>query len=160
MGNERGHYCPIEHFIIELGRLVCDINDTISTKLRIMAISSFQTFMKCRNGNPSLEVILKLHPLTIPAGSLSLSLVPQSDIQSEAKSLYSSSLPKWLSNEKVEATYQDHIQDNLEPNNLHVEGELKQRFPSIPMPHQIHLLQLTLWRSNTSKIFESSMERT
>ncbi|KAL8217075.1 hypothetical protein R6Q57_023912 [Mikania cordata] len=131
-GNETGHYCPIEHSIIELGRLVCDINDTISMKLRIMAISSFQTFMKCRNGNPSLEVILKLHPLTIPAGSLSLSLVPQSDIQSEAKSLYSSSLPKWLSNEKVEATYQDHIQDNLEPNNLHVEGELKQMFPSNP----------------------------
>ncbi|KAI7732335.1 hypothetical protein M8C21_011764 [Ambrosia artemisiifolia] len=79
----RGYYCPIEHLIIELGRLVCDISDDVSVKVRVMAISSFQTFMKCRSGHPSLEVTWKLHPLTIPAGSLSLSLVPQSDIQSE-----------------------------------------------------------------------------
>lgn len=82
-GQGRGYYCPVEHLIMELGRLVCSINEEISAKLWIMGISSFQTYMKCRNGNPSLEIIWKLHPLTIPAGSLSLSLVPQSDIQSE-----------------------------------------------------------------------------
>ncbi|KAM0045365.1 putative Clp, repeat (R) domain, Clp domain superfamily protein [Helianthus debilis subsp. tardiflorus] len=86
LSHGRGYYCPIEHLIFELGRLVCDISDEISVKLRVMAISSFQTFMKCRSGNPSLEVTWKLHPLTIPAGSLSLSLVPQSDIQSECGS--------------------------------------------------------------------------
>ncbi|XP_076952907.1 protein SMAX1-LIKE 3-like isoform X2 [Bidens hawaiensis] len=124
----RGFYCPIEHLIIELGRLVCDINDDI--KVRVMAISSFQTFMRCKSGNPSLQAIWKLHPLTIPAGSLSLSLVPQSDIQSECrsqngedavrhmmresgeiesetKSLKSSSLPTWLSDEKVVVNSQD-----------------------------------------------------
>ncbi|KAI3688038.1 hypothetical protein L1987_81744 [Smallanthus sonchifolius] len=85
-GHGRGYYCPIEHLIIELGRLVCDINDEISMKLWVMAISSFQTYIKCRNGNPSLEVIWKLHPLTIPDGSLSLSLVTQSGIQSECES--------------------------------------------------------------------------
>ncbi|KAK9079225.1 hypothetical protein SSX86_000895 [Deinandra increscens subsp. villosa] len=74
----RGRYCPIEHLIMELGRIFCGINnEEINVKLWVMAISSFQTFMKCRNGSPSLEVVWKLHPVTIPAGSLSLSLVPQ-----------------------------------------------------------------------------------
>ncbi|KAI3716612.1 hypothetical protein L1987_67602 [Smallanthus sonchifolius] len=86
MSHGRGYYCPIEHLIIELGRLVSGINDTISAKIWVMAISSFQTYMKCRNENPSLDIILKLHPLTIPAGSLSLSLVPQSDTKDECRS--------------------------------------------------------------------------
>lgn len=73
----RGYYCPIEHLIMELGRLVCGISEENSGKLWVMGISSFQTYMKCRNGNPSLEIVWKLHPLTIPAGSLSLSLLPQ-----------------------------------------------------------------------------------
>lgn len=85
-GQGRGYYCPVEHLIMELGRLVCGINEENSGKLWVMGISSFQTYMRCRNGNPSLEIIWKLHPLTIPAGSLSLSLVPQSDIQSECGS--------------------------------------------------------------------------
>ncbi|XP_024986781.1 protein SMAX1-LIKE 3 [Cynara cardunculus var. scolymus] len=85
-GQGRGYYCPVEHLIMELGRLVCGINEEICGKLWLMGISSFQTYMRCRNGNPSLEIIWKLHPLTIPAGSLSLSLVPQSDIQSECGS--------------------------------------------------------------------------
>nr|XP_043609528.1 protein SMAX1-LIKE 3 [Erigeron canadensis] len=84
----RGYYCPIEHLIMELGRLVCSsTNDQeISSKFWVMGISSFQTYMKCRNGDPSLEIIWKLHPLTIPSGSLSLSLVPQSDIGNECGS--------------------------------------------------------------------------
>ncbi|XP_071697962.1 protein SMAX1-LIKE 3-like [Rutidosis leptorrhynchoides] len=85
-GHGRGYYCPIEHLIMELGRLICGINEEISGKLWVMGISSFQTYIKCRNGNPSLEITWKLHPLTIPAGGLSLSLVPQSDIQSECGS--------------------------------------------------------------------------
>ncbi|CAH1447603.1 unnamed protein product [Lactuca virosa] len=85
-GQGRGYYCPVEHMIMELGRLLCGIDEEISGKLWVMGISSFQTYMKCRNGNPSLEIIWKLHPLTIPAGSLSLSLVPHSDIQSECGS--------------------------------------------------------------------------
>ncbi|PWA38683.1 double Clp-N motif-containing P-loop nucleoside triphosphate hydrolases superfamily protein [Artemisia annua] len=82
-GRGRGYYCPIEHLIIELGRLVCGIKEEVNAKLWLMGISSLQTYMKCRNGNPSLEIVWKLHPLTIPAGSLSLTLVSQSDIQSE-----------------------------------------------------------------------------
>ncbi|XP_076953795.1 protein SMAX1-LIKE 3-like [Bidens hawaiensis] len=78
-GHGRGYYCPIVHLIIELGRLVSSVNDEINMKIWVMAISSFQTYMKCRNENPSLDIIWKLHPLTIPAGSLSLSLVPQSN---------------------------------------------------------------------------------
>ncbi|KAK9072711.1 hypothetical protein SSX86_009146 [Deinandra increscens subsp. villosa] len=83
LGHGRGYYCPIEHLIIELGRLVSGVNDEINARLWVMAISSFQTYMKCRNEYPSLDIIWKLHPLTIPAGSLSLSLVPQSDIEDE-----------------------------------------------------------------------------
>lgn len=75
----RGYYCPIEHLIIELERLVSGVNSAISgsATVWVMAISSFQTYMKCRNENPSLDMILKLHLVTIPAGSLSLSLVTQ-----------------------------------------------------------------------------------
>ncbi|KAL8227148.1 hypothetical protein R6Q57_016980 [Mikania cordata] len=86
LSHGRGYYCPIENLIIELGRLFSTINGEISAKLWVMAISSFQTYMKCRNENPSLDIIWKLHPLTIPAGSLSLSLVPQSDTEDECGS--------------------------------------------------------------------------
>ncbi|CAH9147410.1 unnamed protein product [Cuscuta epithymum] len=75
------HYCysPVEHMIMELSRLLCGgIGE--NGRLWLMGISSFQTYIKCKTGHPSLENLWSLHPLTIPVGSFSLSLKPESDL--------------------------------------------------------------------------------
>ena len=68
----RNYYCPVEHIIMELKRLVCGIRET--GKLFLMGIATFQTYMKCKTGHPSLETIWELYPLTTSVDSLSLSL--------------------------------------------------------------------------------------
>ncbi|KAJ4979173.1 hypothetical protein NE237_009953 [Protea cynaroides] len=80
----RSYYCPVEHMIVELRRLVCGIGE--NGRFWLMGIATFQTYMRCRIGNPSLEAIWNLHPLTIPAGSLSLSLNSDSDSQGQFRS--------------------------------------------------------------------------
>ncbi|KAF8403358.1 hypothetical protein HHK36_011460 [Tetracentron sinense] len=80
----RNYYCPVEHMIMELGSLVSGIGE--SGRLWLMGIATFQTYMRCRVGNPSLETVWGLHPLTIPAGSLGLSLNPESDLQGQFRS--------------------------------------------------------------------------
>ncbi|XP_039126488.1 protein SMAX1-LIKE 3-like isoform X2 [Dioscorea cayenensis subsp. rotundata] len=75
----RGFYCPVEHMIMEIGRLLCGSStshegDGVSQNFWLMGIASFQTYIKCRSGSPSLESLWALHPLTIPSGSLGLSL--------------------------------------------------------------------------------------
>lgn len=70
----RNYYCPVEHMIMELGKLVCGFGE--SGRFWLMGIATFQTYLRCRTGHPSLETIWSLHPLTIPASSLALSLMP------------------------------------------------------------------------------------
>ncbi|KAL2900061.1 Protein SMAX1-LIKE 3 [Bienertia sinuspersici] len=77
----RSYYCPIEHMIIEIGKLAYGYTGD-SAKLWLLGIATFQTYMRCKSGQPSLEVLWCLHAITIPAGSLGLSLVPESDVQS------------------------------------------------------------------------------
>lgn len=82
----RGYYCPVEHMIMELGKLVCNIGEN-SGKFRIMGIATFQTYMRCKSGNPSLENVWGLHPLTISEPSLRLSLITDhSDLHSQSTS--------------------------------------------------------------------------
>lgn len=69
----RGYYCPVEHMMMELGKLVCNIGE--SRRFRVIGIATFQTYMRCKSCHPSLETVWGLHPLTIPAGSLRLSLI-------------------------------------------------------------------------------------
>lgn len=81
-------YSPVEHMIMELSRLLCGIGDSSSTaagggKLWIMGIATFNTYMKCKTGRPSLETLWDLHPLTIPVGSLALSLNLDSDLNNQ-----------------------------------------------------------------------------
>lgn len=73
----RGYYCPVEYMIMELGKLVCGIGETAGGMFWLMGIATFQTYMKCKSSSahPSLESVWGLHPLTIPAGSLRLSLI-------------------------------------------------------------------------------------
>uniref|UniRef100_A0A5B6YN92 Clp R domain-containing protein n=1 Tax=Davidia involucrata TaxID=16924 RepID=A0A5B6YN92_DAVIN len=77
----RSYYSPVEHMIMELGRLVCGIGE--SGRFWLMGVATFQTYMRCKTDHPSLETVWGLHPLTIPAGSLALSLIPDSDLQSQ-----------------------------------------------------------------------------
>ncbi|KAF5179558.1 Smax1-like [Thalictrum thalictroides] len=77
--DSRNYYCPVEHMIMELGRLVTGFGD--SGRFWLIGIATFHTYMRCRIGNPSLETVWSLHPLTIPAGSLGLSLSPDSNSQ-------------------------------------------------------------------------------
>lgn len=65
-------YCAAEQIIMELKRWVSGIGD--NGRLWLMGIATFQTYQRCKTGHPSLEAIWELHPLTIPVGSLSLSL--------------------------------------------------------------------------------------
>ncbi|OMO68545.1 hypothetical protein COLO4_29594 [Corchorus olitorius] len=81
----RNFVVVVEHMIMELGKLVCNFGE-INGRFRIMGIATFQTYMRCKSGHPSLETVLGLHPLTIPAGSLRLSLIADSDIQSQSTS--------------------------------------------------------------------------
>lgn len=64
-------YSPVEHMIMELSRLLSCAG---AGKIWIMGIATFNTYMKCKSGRPSLESLWDLHPLTIPVGSLSLTL--------------------------------------------------------------------------------------
>ncbi|XP_041028687.1 protein SMAX1-LIKE 3-like [Juglans microcarpa x Juglans regia] len=85
---ERGrYYCPVEHMIVELGKLISGIGEPGSFWL--MGIATFQTYMRCKSsGHPSLEAVWGLHPLTIPAASLGLSLITagSTDLQSQSTS--------------------------------------------------------------------------
>lgn len=66
-------YSPVEHMIMELSRLL-SCAGAGGGKIWIMGIATFNTYMKCKSGRPSLESLWDLHPLTIPVGSLSLTL--------------------------------------------------------------------------------------
>ncbi|KAF3661796.1 putative cytokinin riboside 5'-monophosphate phosphoribohydrolase LOG7-like [Capsicum annuum] len=113
-----GYYCPVEHMVMELGRLVCN-NIGENGKIWLVGIATFQTYMRCRSGHNSLESIWGLHPITVPTGSLGLSLNSDSDTQLELRSkasengscgmildsvddssTFSSSLPSWLKDER------------------------------------------------------------
>jgi hypothetical protein len=68
----RSYYCTADHIILELKRLVHGFSET--GRLWLMGIATFQTYMKCKAGHPSLETMWELNPVTIPVGSLNLSL--------------------------------------------------------------------------------------
>ncbi|CAL5404181.1 unnamed protein product [Camellia sinensis] len=78
-GHSRNYCCPVELMVMELSRLLGGIGE--SGKLWLMGIATLQTYMSCKTGQPSLETLWQLHPLTIPVGSLGLSLTLESDMQ-------------------------------------------------------------------------------
>ncbi|XP_019151462.1 PREDICTED: protein SMAX1-LIKE 3-like isoform X2 [Ipomoea nil] len=78
------YYSPVEHMIMELSRLLCGggIGEN-NGRLWLMGIATFQTYIKCKTGHPSLETLWSLHPLTIPVGTLALSLKLESDLNGQ-----------------------------------------------------------------------------
>ncbi|XP_021765787.1 protein SMAX1-LIKE 3-like [Chenopodium quinoa] len=93
----RSCYCPIEHMIIEIGKLALAYAGE-SGKLWLLGIATFQTYMRCKGGQSSLESLWGLQAITIPAGSLGLSLLPESDLQSplSSKKLDMNGISSWL----------------------------------------------------------------
>ncbi|XP_022990253.1 protein SMAX1-LIKE 3-like [Cucurbita maxima] len=73
---EKTSFCsPVEQIIMEIQRLLLHGNNGESYgKFRVLGIATFQIYMRCKAGNPSLESLWSLQPLTVPVGSLSLSL--------------------------------------------------------------------------------------
>ncbi|XP_057978881.1 protein SMAX1-LIKE 3-like [Malania oleifera] len=81
----KNFYCPVEHMVMELRRMVCGISDG-SGKIWLIGIATLKTYMKCKMGHPSLETIWELHPLAIPVGSLDLSLNLDSNFPAQSRS--------------------------------------------------------------------------
>ncbi|KAK4359902.1 hypothetical protein RND71_022131 [Anisodus tanguticus] len=79
------YYFPVEHMIMEISRL---LNSAVGEngRLWLIGIASFQTYTKCKTGHPSLQTLWDLYPLTIPVGSLGLSLNLESDLHSHLRS--------------------------------------------------------------------------
>ncbi|KAK4345822.1 hypothetical protein RND71_035998 [Anisodus tanguticus] len=131
------YYSSVEHMIMEIGRLVCSFSE--NEKFWLVGIATFQTYMRCKNGNNSLESVWGLHPVTVPGGSLGLSLNPDSDTQielgmnvdsGEEKQLTCcgnsestlSDLPSWLKHERQKQYYTSnnhHDQNCVSVKDLH-----------------------------------------
>ncbi|XP_059296202.1 protein SMAX1-LIKE 3-like [Lycium ferocissimum] len=137
------YYCSVEHMIMEIGRLVCSFGEI--EKFWLVGIATFQTYMRCKSGNNSLESVWGLHPVTVPGGSLGLSLNPDSDTQIELRSKTSegefscgeekqltcycnsestlSNIPSWLKDERQKKYYttsnNHHDQNCVSVKDLH-----------------------------------------
>ncbi|XP_015951392.1 protein SMAX1-LIKE 3 [Arachis duranensis] len=77
-------YSPVDHMIMEIAKMVSSNNNNNNGRFWLMGIATFQAYMRCKNGHPSMENLWGLHPITIPAGSLSLSLITDSGLQNQA----------------------------------------------------------------------------
>ncbi|KAL6953756.1 hypothetical protein U1Q18_049684 [Sarracenia purpurea var. burkii] len=88
--------CPLSYMIMELSRLVFGMWESGNGKLWLMGVANFQTYMKCKTGQPSLETLWQLHPLTIPIGSLGLSLNLERDLLGQFQSKESGEVSNWL----------------------------------------------------------------
>ncbi|KAI4347768.1 hypothetical protein L6164_008551 [Bauhinia variegata] len=79
------YYSSVEHIVMELEKLVSGSGE--SSRMWLMGIATFTTYMKCKTCHPSLEALWDLHPFTIPVGcSLSLSLNFDSDFPAQERS--------------------------------------------------------------------------
>ncbi|KAK2400914.1 protein SMAX1-LIKE [Trifolium repens] len=94
-----GYYCSIDHMVMEIGKLVNCVGEC--GKFWLMSVATFQAYMKCKNGHPSLETIWNLHPITIPTGSLKLSLITDSGLENESRNENAENRTSWLLHEGV-----------------------------------------------------------
>ncbi|CAA0837800.1 Double Clp-N motif-containing P-loop nucleoside triphosphate hydrolases superfamily protein [Striga hermonthica] len=79
VGEEVGHdYCPVDHLITEIGRLVFEI---VNGRFWVIGVADFEAYTRCKNGYSSLEDVWGLHMVTVPPvhAGLGLSIVSPSD---------------------------------------------------------------------------------
>ncbi|KAE9619563.1 hypothetical protein Lal_00009392 [Lupinus albus] len=93
------NYSPMDHMIMEIGKLVSGVGE--SGRFWLMGFATFQAYMRCKIGQPSMETLWDLHPITIPAGSLCLSLIPDSGVQNQTTNKNAESRTSWLLHEGV-----------------------------------------------------------
>ncbi|TVU29817.1 hypothetical protein EJB05_21404, partial [Eragrostis curvula] len=63
-------YCAVEHVVAEVSALACHDGDGVW----LVGHGTYQSYMRCRAGRPSLEILWELQTLAVPAASLALSL--------------------------------------------------------------------------------------
>lgn len=69
-----GYYSPVEHLIAEVGRLLSDFSSCSNSKVWLMGVANYQTYMKCQMKTPPLEMQWSLQAVAVPSGGLALSL--------------------------------------------------------------------------------------
>ncbi|CAN6228051.1 unnamed protein product [Urochloa humidicola] len=75
-GGRRGsYYCAVEHAVTELRAMACGGEHSGGGVCWLLGFGTYQGYTKCRAGQPSLETLWRLQTLTVPAGSLALSLM-------------------------------------------------------------------------------------
>ncbi|RDY05982.1 Protein SMAX1-LIKE 3, partial [Mucuna pruriens] len=92
----RACYCPVDHMVMEIGKLVSGVDEESNERFWVMGVATFQAYMRCKNGQPSLETLWGLHPITIPAGSLRLSLMADSGLQNQPTNKKADNRTSWL----------------------------------------------------------------
>ncbi|CAJ1967235.1 unnamed protein product [Sphenostylis stenocarpa] len=91
----RACYCSVDHMVMEIGKLVSGVEEN-GARFWVMGVATFQAYMRCKNGHPSLETLWDLHPITIPAGSLRLSLITDSGLQIQPTNKKADNRTSWL----------------------------------------------------------------
>ncbi|XP_010526754.1 PREDICTED: protein SMAX1-LIKE 3 [Tarenaya hassleriana] len=77
------NYCAVEHMIMEIGKLARELMMGGNGRFWLMGIATSQTYLRCKSGHPSLELLWCLSALTIPASSLRLNLISDGEVEIE-----------------------------------------------------------------------------
>lgn len=142
-GQIRNFHCPVELMIMEISRLVSSTSGE-NLKLWLMGIATSQMYMKCKGGNPSLDTLWKLHPLTIHVGNLGLSLnLDHGDLPTQHSQFKASRDEFRLSQIKIKAEkYLTCCVDCLDNFNKEAKSDFEQYYESATTSTN---LSLPLW---------------